>query len=51
MTYFALQPGGGLDLKVTPRFGIRTQADFQAAIPDQNEWEGFSIFRELSPPW
>jgi hypothetical protein len=44
VTYFALQPGGGIDLMVTPRFGIRTQADFQVAIPDQNEWEGFSIF-------
>lgn len=32
--YFVLQPGVGLTAKVTERFSIRAQADFQVAIPD-----------------
>ena len=42
--HFALQPGGGVTVMVTPRFGMRTQADLQVAIPDQSKWEGISIF-------
>ena len=44
VNYFALQPGGGITAMVTPRFGIRAQADLQFAIPDQSQWEGMSIF-------
>ena len=33
-----------MTLNVTTRFGIRTTFDFQMAIPDQSEYEGFSIF-------
>lgn len=44
VNYFALQPGGGMTVMVTPRFGIRVQGDLQFAIPDQSQWEGVSIF-------
>lgn len=44
VNYLALQPGGGVTVMVTPRFGIRAQADFQFAIPDQSQWEGMSTF-------
>jgi hypothetical protein len=42
--YLAIQPGGGVTYMVTPRFGMRGQADFLFAIPDQSEWEGYSLF-------
>ena len=42
--YLAFQPGGGVTFTVTPRFGIRAQADALIGIPDQREWEGISIF-------
>ena len=42
--YLALQPGGGVTIMLTPRIGVRAQADFQVAIPDQSKWEGISIF-------
>ena len=44
VSYFALQPGVGVTVMVTPRFGIRSQADLQFAIPDQSKWEGMSVF-------
>ena len=42
--YFALQPGGGVTTMISPRLGIRAQADVLFAIPDQSKWEGVSIF-------
>ena len=44
VNYFALQPGGGVTVMVTPRFGIRAQADMQLAIPDQSQYEGMTMF-------
>jgi hypothetical protein len=44
ITYLALQPGGGMTMMLTPRFGLRAQADLQIAIPDQSEWEGVAGF-------
>lgn len=44
VNYLALQPGGGMTVMVTPRFGIRAQGDVQFAIPDQSQWEGIPIF-------
>ena len=44
INYLAIQPGGGVTYMVTPRFGVRAQADFQLAIPDQSDWEGYSLF-------
>ena len=44
INYLAIQPGGGVTYMFTPRFGTRAQADFQLAIPDQSEWEGYSLF-------
>jgi len=46
--YLALQPGGGVTLMFTPRFGVRAQADLQYAIPDQSQWEGISIFPRVA---
>jgi hypothetical protein len=44
VNYLALQPGGGITVMVSPRFGIRSQADVQFAIPDQSQFEGMSMF-------
>jgi hypothetical protein len=46
--YFALQPGVGFTVMVTPRVGLRMQSDLQFAIPDQSEYEGFSIFPRVT---
>ena len=48
INYFAVQPGGGVTFMLSPRVGIRTQADFQLAIPNQSEWEGFSLFPRVA---
>jgi hypothetical protein len=42
--YFAVQPGGGVLIMLTERYGIRAQADLQLAIPDQSKFEGMSLF-------
>jgi hypothetical protein len=42
--YLALQPGAGVTMMLTPRLGLRAQADLQFAIPDQSEWEGVAGF-------
>lgn len=44
VNYFAIQPGGGVTVMLTPRVGIRTHVDLQFAVPNQAEYEGFSIF-------
>lgn len=44
INYLVIQPGGGVTYMVTPRFGMRAQADLQLAIPDQREWEGYALF-------
>lgn len=46
--YFALQPGAGLTVMVTPRVGVRMQTDLQFAIPNQSEYEGFSVFPRVA---
>ena len=33
-TYFALQPGGGFDISLTPRVGLRFGADYVRALRD-----------------
>jgi hypothetical protein len=40
-TRFGLQPGGGLDLWISPRFGIRGGLDYRG-IYFEEEWEGDS---------
>ena len=42
--YFAIQPGGGVTVMLTPRVGIRTHVDLHIAVPNQAEYQGFSIF-------
>ena len=44
VNYVAVQPGAGATLMITPRIGIRLQTDLQVAIPDQDEFEGISVF-------
>ena len=46
--YFALQPGGGVTMRLTPRFGVRATADLQWAIPDQSKWEGTTFFPRVA---
>ena len=46
--YFAVQPGAGFTVMVTPRVGLRMQTDLQVAIPNQSEYEGFSIFPRVT---
>ena len=46
--YFAIQPGVGFTVMVTPRVGLRMQTDLQFAIPDQSEYEGLSIFHRVT---
>ena len=46
--YFAIQPGVGFTVMVTPRVGLRMQTDLQFAIPDQSEYEGLSIFPRVT---
>ena len=48
VNYLALQPGVGVTVMVTPRFGVRAHADVQFAIPDQSQWEGMSIFPRVA---
>jgi hypothetical protein len=48
VNYFAVQPGAGLTVMVTPRLGVRMQTDLQVAIPNQSEYEGFSIFPRVT---
>ena len=48
VNYFAIQPGAGFTVMVTPRVGLRMQTDLQFAIPDQSEYEGFSIFPRVT---
>ena len=33
---------------VTPRVGIRTQADLQLAIPNQSQYEGMTAFPRVT---
>ena len=42
--YAAIQPGAGVTIRVSRRLAIRAHTDIQFAIPDQNQWEGISIF-------
>ena len=42
--YLALQPGVGATLMMNSRVGLRLQTDVQLAIPDQGEYEGYSVF-------
>jgi hypothetical protein len=42
--YFVFQPGIGMTAKVTSRFGIRAQADFQIAMPNGDNTEHPSPF-------
>ena len=46
--YLALQPGGGFTVMVTPRVGFKMQTDLQFGIPDQSEYEGFSVFPRVT---
>jgi hypothetical protein len=43
VNYFALQPGAGVTLMLSSRFGVRGEADWQIAIPDQSEFEGAMV--------
>ena len=45
---FAIQPGVGFTVILTPRVGLRMQTDLQFAIPDQSEYEGLSIFPRVT---
>ena len=44
VNYLAVQPGVGATIMMTPRVGLRLQTDIQLAIPDQSEYEGYSLF-------
>lgn len=44
VSYVAIQPGAGVTAMITRRVGVSAQVDMQLAIPDQNEYEGMSIF-------
>ena len=44
ISYLAVQPGGGVTTMITPRVGVIAQVDMQLAIPDQNRYEGVSMF-------
>ena len=44
VNYAALQPGGGVTVRVNRRLAIRAQTDIQFGIPNQAEFEGISIF-------
>ena len=44
VNYLALQPGVGATLMMNSRVGLRLQTDIQLAIPDQSEYEGYSVF-------
>jgi opacity protein-like surface antigen len=44
VNYLAFQPGAGITIRLTPRVGLRLQTDVQVAIPDQQEYEGLSVF-------
>jgi hypothetical protein len=46
--YLALQPGAGFTVMVTPRVGFKMQTDLQFGIPDQSEYEGFSVFPRVT---
>jgi hypothetical protein len=46
--YFAVQPGVGFTVMMTPRVGLRMQTDLQFAIPNQSEYEGLSIFPRVT---
>ena len=48
INYLALQPGAGFTVMMTPRVGLRMQTDLQFAIPDQSEYEGFSVFPRVT---
>ena len=51
VSYLALQPGGGVTVMVTPRFGIRAQADVQVAMTNSSLFEpgeGNSIFPRVA---
>ena len=44
VNYLAMQPGVGATIMVNSRVGLRLQTDVQLAIPDQSEYEGYSVF-------
>lgn len=46
VSYFALQPGVGVTVMVTQRFGIRTQADVQFGILIRENGKACQFFRE-----
>lgn len=46
--YLAVQPGGGFTVRLTPRVALQTQADLQFAVPDQQQWEGASVFPRMT---
>jgi hypothetical protein len=48
INYFALQPGVGFTVMLTPRVGVKMQTDLQFAIPDQSAYEGFSAFPRVT---
>jgi hypothetical protein len=48
VNYLAIQPGAGLTVMLTPRVGVKVQADLQFAIPDQSEYEGISVFPRVT---
>jgi hypothetical protein len=51
VNYWALQPGGGVTMMLTPRVGLRAQADLQLAGTNSDLFEpgeGYSIFPRVA---